>query len=156
MHSCLLLPPSSSWLTRQEPALTCLALSPQLWHRVFLLSLLAGMAVDPLFFYLLSVDPSRLCVYVQAGFAVAVTVLRCALDLLFLANMGLQARLAYVSRASLRLGNGELVTDPRKVAAHYAHPRGGLLLDVLVILPIPQVSRGAGRQGAKGHTIWQL
>lgn len=95
--------------------------------------------MDPLFFYLLAVAPSQLCTYVHSGFAIGVTVLRSGNDLLYLINMGLQFRLAYVQRGSLRLGNGELVTDPKKVAVHYAQLRGGLLLDLLVILPCPQV-----------------
>ncbi|GAQ78047.1 cyclic nucleotide-gated ion channel [Klebsormidium nitens] len=109
------------------------------WNRVFLLSLLSGTVVDPLFFYLLAVDLSELCVYVHEPFAIAVTVLRTMNDVLYILNMWLQFRTAYVSRSSLKLGIGALVTSPRKVAMNYVHVlRGGLALDILVILPCPQ------------------
>lgn len=111
-----------------------------MWNRVFLISLLCGTVVDPLFFYLLSVDTVLLCVYVQKAFAIAVTLLRTINDVFYLINMWLQFRTAYVSKSSLRLGIGALVTSPRKVAMNYVHVlRGGLALDILAILPCPQV-----------------
>ncbi|GAQ78048.1 cyclic nucleotide-regulated ion channel family protein [Klebsormidium nitens] len=113
----------------------------RIWNRVFLLSLLCNTVVDPLFFYLLSVDTTLLCVYVQKAFAITVTALRTINDVLYLINMWLQFRTAYVSKSSLKLGIGALVTNPRKVAMNYVHIlRGGLALDILAILPCPQIA----------------
>ncbi|RWW56624.1 hypothetical protein BHE74_00036643 [Ensete ventricosum] len=111
------------------------------WNRVILLARAVAVAVDPLFFYALSVgrrgDP---CLYMDGGLAVIVTVLRTAADAVHLVHVWLQFRVAYVSRESLVVGCGKLVWDARMVAAHYLRSLGGFWFDVFVILPVPQVS----------------
>ncbi|KAJ8460014.1 hypothetical protein OPV22_032940 [Ensete ventricosum] len=110
------------------------------WNRVILLARAVAVAVDPLFFYALSVgrrgDP---CLYMDGGLAVIVTVLRTAADAVHLVHVWLQFRVAYVSRESLVVGCGKLVWDARMVAAHYLRSLGGFWFDVFVILPVPQV-----------------
>lgn len=114
----------------------------QRWNRWILLARAAALAVDPLFFYALSVGRAgRPCVYMDAGLAAAVTVLRTFADVGHLGHVLLQFRLAYVSRESLVVGCGKLVWDARAIAAHYARSLKGLWFDLFVILPIPQVSR---------------
>lgn len=110
------------------------------WNRWILLARAAALAVDPLFFYALSIGRAgQPCVYMDAGLAAAVTALRTAADLAHLAHVLLQFRVAYVSRESLVVGCGKLVWDPRAIAAHYARSLKGLWFDLFVILPIPQV-----------------
>lgn len=50
----------------------------------------------------------------------------------------LQFRLAYVAPESLVVGAGDLVDHPKKIAVHYL--RGYFLLDLFIVLPLPQVS----------------
>lgn len=50
----------------------------------------------------------------------------------------LQFRLAYVNPESRVVGAGELVDHPKEIALHYL--RGYFILDVFVVLPLPQVS----------------
>uniref|UniRef100_A0A0D9VZ83 Cyclic nucleotide-binding domain-containing protein n=1 Tax=Leersia perrieri TaxID=77586 RepID=A0A0D9VZ83_9ORYZ len=111
------------------------------WNRWILLARAAALAVDPLFFYAISIGRAGRppCVYMDAGLAAAVTALRTCADLAHLAHVLLQFRLAYVSRESLVVGCGKLVWDPRAIAAHYARSLKGLWFDLFVILPIPQV-----------------
>ncbi|CAL4936067.1 unnamed protein product [Urochloa decumbens] len=112
----------------------------QRWNRWILLGRAAALAVDPLFFYTLSIGRAgQPCLYVDAGLAAAVTALRTCADLAHLGHVLLQFRLAYVSRESLVVGCGKLVWDARAIAAHYARSLKGLWLDLFVILPIPQV-----------------
>ncbi|CAN6322538.1 unnamed protein product [Urochloa humidicola] len=112
----------------------------QRWNRWILLGRAAALAVDPLFFYALSVGRAgQPCLYVDAGLAAAVTALRTCADAAHLGHVLLQFRLAYVSRESLVVGCGKLVWDARAIAAHYARSLKGLWLDLFVILPIPQV-----------------
>ncbi|KAK1643908.1 hypothetical protein QYE76_061713 [Lolium multiflorum] len=112
----------------------------QRWNRWILLGRAAALAVDPLFFYALSVGRAGApCMYMDAGLAAAVTALRTAADLAHLAHVLVQFRLAYVSRDSLVVGCGKLVWDPRAIAAHYARSAKGLWFDLFVILPIPQI-----------------
>jgi cyclic nucleotide gated channel, plant len=113
----------------------------QRWNRWILLGRAAALAVDPLFFYALSIGRAgQPCLYMDAGLASAVTALRTCADVAHLAHVLLQLRLAYVSRESLVVGCGKLVWDARAVAAHYARSVKGLCFDLFVILPIPQVS----------------
>ncbi|NP_001344561.1 Cyclic nucleotide-gated ion channel 2 [Zea mays] len=112
----------------------------QRWNRWILLGRAAALAVDPLFFYALSIGRAgQPCLYMDAGLASAVTALRTCADVAHLAHVLLQLRLAYVSRESLVVGCGKLVWDARAVAAHYARSVKGLCFDLFVILPIPQV-----------------
>lgn len=113
----------------------------QRWNRVFLLARGMALAVDPLFFYALSIGRGgEPCLYMDGGLAAVVTVIRTCADVVHLCHLWLQFRLAYVSRESLVVGCGKLVWDARAVALHYVRSLKGFWFDVFVILPVPQVS----------------
>eukprot|EP00252_Welwitschia_mirabilis_P004632 TRINITY_DN1493_c0_g1_i12.p1 TRINITY_DN1493_c0_g1~~TRINITY_DN1493_c0_g1_i12.p1 ORF type:complete len:582 (+),score=60.58 TRINITY_DN1493_c0_g1_i12:176-1921(+) len=111
----------------------------QEWNRIFLFICGAGLVIDPLFFYALSVSGKSMCLYVDGWFAVTVTALRSMTDAMHLWNIWLQFRLAYVSKQSLAVGSGKLVTDPRSIALRYLGSKKGFWFDVFVILPLPQI-----------------
>ncbi|KAM7520686.1 hypothetical protein LguiB_019648 [Lonicera macranthoides] len=112
----------------------------QRWNRAFVLARGMAMAVDPLFFYVLSIGRGGSpCLYFNAQLAVIVTVLRTCLDAVHLCHMCLQFRLAFVSRESLVVGCGKLVWDARAISSHYVRSVKGFWFDAFVILPIPQV-----------------
>ena len=108
-------------------------------NQLFLLARAFSLALDPLFFYTLSIRKGEACVYVDGTLAILVTFLRTGFDGFHLLHMWLQLKLAYISKESLILGCGSLVWDAREIAMHYLRPGGGFLLDLFVILPIPQV-----------------
>ncbi|KAL6961239.1 Cyclic nucleotide-gated ion channel 2, partial [Sarracenia purpurea var. burkii] len=109
------------------------------WNRAFLMARGMSLAVDPLFFYALSIGPGGVpCMYMDGGLAAIVTVLRTCLDAVHLCHLWLQFRLAYVSRESLVVGCGKLVWDSRAIARHYVRSLKGFWFDVFVILPVPQ------------------
>ncbi|KAG5527598.1 hypothetical protein RHGRI_028496 [Rhododendron griersonianum] len=111
----------------------------QRWNRVFLLARGMALAVDPLFFYALSIGRGgEPCLYMDGGLAAVVTVIRTCADVVHLCHLWLQFRLAYVSRESLVVGCGKLVWDARAVASHYVRSLKGFWFDVFVILPVPQ------------------
>ncbi|KAG5247381.1 cyclic nucleotide-gated ion channel [Salix suchowensis] len=111
----------------------------QKWNRAFLLARGMALAVDPLFFYALSVGRNGVpCLYMDGGLAAVVTVLRSSLDAIHLCHLCLQFRLAYVSRESLVVGCGKLVWDARAIASRYARSLKGFWFDAFVILPVPQ------------------
>lgn len=112
----------------------------QRWNRAFLLARGMALAVDPLFFYALSIGRGGTpCLYMDGGLAAIVTVLRTCVDAVHLCHLWLQFRLAYVSRESLVVGCGKLVWDARAVASHYLRSLKGFWFDAFVILPVPQV-----------------
>ncbi|KAJ0964488.1 hypothetical protein J5N97_025626 [Dioscorea zingiberensis] len=91
---------------------------------------------------LLALHRARLpwCLYIDGGLVVMVTILRTCADVIHLAHIWLQFRLAYVSRESLVVvGCGKLVWDARDVASHYLRSIKGFWFDLFVILPVPQV-----------------
>ncbi|KAK1316108.1 Cyclic nucleotide-gated ion channel 2 [Acorus calamus] len=110
------------------------------WNRALLLARALALAVDPLFFYALSIGRAGApCLYMDGGLAAAVTALRTCVDAVHLVHVWLQLRLAYVSRESLVVGCGKLVWDPRTIAAHYVKSLKGFWFDLFVILPVPQI-----------------
>nr|DAD31390.1 TPA_asm: hypothetical protein HUJ06_010241 [Nelumbo nucifera] len=109
------------------------------WNRAFLLARGMALAVDPLFFYALSIGRDGApCLYMDGGLAAIVTVLRTVVDAVHLFHLWLQFRLAYVSRESLVIGCGKLVWDARSIVSHYVRSLKGFWFDALVILPVPQ------------------
>uniref|UniRef100_A0A2P2ITK3 Uncharacterized protein n=1 Tax=Rhizophora mucronata TaxID=61149 RepID=A0A2P2ITK3_RHIMU len=114
----------------------------QKWNRAFLLARGVALAVDPLFFYALSIGRGGSpCLYMDGGLAAIVTVLRTCVDTVHLFHLWLQFRLAYVSRESLVVGCGKLVWDPRAIASQYVRSLKGFWFDAFVILPVPQVTQ---------------
>lgn len=112
----------------------------QLLNRAFLLARGVAIAIDPLFFYTLSVGRNGApCLYMNGALAAILTVLRTGVDLFHLWHLWLQFRLAYVSRESLVVGCGKLVWDARAIASHYLKSVKGFWFDLFVILPVPQV-----------------
>ncbi|KAL6529750.1 hypothetical protein OROGR_015373 [Orobanche gracilis] len=107
----------------------------QEWNRIFLLVSAAGLFVDPLFFYALSVSENCLCLFVDGWFALTVTVLRCMTDALHLWNMWLQFKM---NRRRPPGGEGVGATA-RGVAWKYFKSRKGFFFDLFVILPLPQM-----------------
>ncbi|KAK6913312.1 Ion transport domain [Dillenia turbinata] len=108
-------------------------------NRAFLLARGMALAIDPLFFYALSIGRGGSpCLYMDGGLAAIVTVLRTCVDAVHLCHVWLQFRLAYVSRESLVVGCGKLVWDTRAIAAHYVRSFKGFWFDAFVILPVPQ------------------
>jgi len=112
----------------------------QLSNRALLLARGVALAIDPLFFYALSIGrEGSTCLYMDGGLAAVVTVARTVVDAVHLFHVWLQFRLAYVSRESLVVGCGKLVWDARAIASHYMRSFKGFWFDVFVILPVPQV-----------------
>lgn len=104
----------------------------QEWNRIFLLVCAAGLFVDPLFFYTLSVSENCMCLFVDGWFAMTVTALRCMTDTLHLWNMWLQFKMNRRHHRTIDAGH-------RTVALGYFKANKGFLFDLFVILPIPQI-----------------
>lgn len=108
----------------------------QQWNKFFLISCLLAVFVDPLFFFILSVNRESHCIYFNITFAKVITVLRSATDLIYFFHMLLQFRLAYIG-PSTGIGSGALIDNPKEIVQHYLS--GWFCLDVIVVLPLPQI-----------------
>jgi len=108
-----------------------------LWNRMFVISCILAVSVDPLFFYLPIVDNSKNCIGIDSKLAVTTTTLRTIIDVFYLTRMALQFRTAYIAPSSRVFGRGELVIDPAKIAERYLTRY--FIVDFLAVLPLPQV-----------------
>ncbi|THU70926.1 hypothetical protein C4D60_Mb08t30140 [Musa balbisiana] len=106
------------------------------WNRIFLVSCLVALFVDPLYFYLLYIGGPA-CVRIDFNIGIIVTFFRTVADLFYLGHMLLKFRIAFVAPSSRVFGRGELVTDPHQIAMRYL--KGDFFIDLIAMLPIPQV-----------------
>lgn len=121
-----------------------------LWNRLFVISCILGISVDPLFFYLPVFDKSN-CLGIDRKLAIIATTLRTVIDGFYLFHMALQFRTAYIAPSSRVFGRGELVIDPGQIAKRYL--RSYFIIDFLAILPLPQIVVWRFLQRSKGSDV---
>lgn len=107
------------------------------WNKFFAICCLVAIFVDPLFFFLLSVDMEHKCIVLNSTMTTVLVFLRSVNDFIHFLNIILQFRLAYVAPESRVVGAGELVDHPKKIALHYLQTY--FLFDLFVVLPLPQI-----------------
>lgn len=107
-----------------------------LWNRLFLVSCILAIFVDPLFFYLPVINDSSNCLGIDRKLAVTATTLRTLVDAFYLIHIVLQFRTAYIAPSSRVFGRGELVIDTAQIAKRYL--RWHFIIDFLAVLPLPQ------------------
>eukprot|EP00897_Mesotaenium_endlicherianum_P003352 jgi/Mesen1/3044/ME000018S02352 len=115
------------------------------WLQCFLCVCLFSFAIDPLFFFVFTLDRTNFCLYINWSFATTLTVLRTFCDAFYFLHIFIQFRLAYVAPGMVEEGDAlraraspnELVYDPKAVAYHYLSTT--FLLDFLAALPLPQI-----------------
>ncbi|OAY37003.1 putative cyclic nucleotide-gated ion channel 7 [Manihot esculenta] len=108
-----------------------------LWNRLFVISCIVAVSVDPLFFYLPVFNYKMVCLGMDTNLAATITAARTLLDAFYLLRMALQFCTAYVAPSSRVFGRGELVIDPAQIAARYL--RRYFVVDFLSVLPLPQI-----------------
>lgn len=108
-----------------------------LWNKLFVMSCILGISVDPLFFFLPVFDKSSNCLEIDKKLAITATTLRTIVDAFYLIHMALQFRTAYIAPSSRVFGRGELVIDPAQIAKRYL--KCYFIIDFLAVLPLPQV-----------------
>ncbi|EEF32981.1 probable cyclic nucleotide-gated ion channel 5 [Ricinus communis] len=108
-----------------------------LCNRLFVISCILGVSVDPLFFYLPVFNDPAHCLGIDRKLAIIATTLRTVIDAFYLIRMALQFRTAYIAPSSRVFGRGELVIDPAQIAKRYL--RQYFIIDFLSVLPLPQI-----------------
>lgn len=109
------------------------------WNHIFLFSSLVALFIDPLYFYLPSVQTAdnTSCVNLDRNLSIAVTFFRSLSDLFYVLHMAVKFRTAYVAPSSRVFGRGELVMDPKKIARKYL--KTDFFVDLAAALPLPQI-----------------
>ncbi|XP_065866512.1 putative cyclic nucleotide-gated ion channel 7 [Euphorbia lathyris] len=108
-----------------------------LWNRLFVISCIVAVSVDPLFFYLPVFNYKMVCLGMDTNLAATITTTRTILDVFYLLRMAFQFRTAFVAPSSRVFGRGELVIDSAQIAARYLQRY--FIIDFLSVLPIPQI-----------------
>ncbi|XVF73037.1 hypothetical protein PTKIN_Ptkin12aG0169300 [Pterospermum kingtungense] len=109
----------------------------QTWNKLFLLSSVFALAVDPLFFYISVVDGGQQCLNLDGNLEKISCTLRTLVDAFYILHMIFQFRTAFVAPSSRVFGRGELIEDPRAIAKRYLFKN--FFVDILSILPLPQI-----------------
>lgn len=109
------------------------------WNRIFIVSCLLALFIDPLYFYLpgVVVNQETRCVKTDLDLRIVVTAFRTLADLFYMLHVAIKFRTAYVAPSSRVFGRGELVMDPKKIARRYI--RTDFFIDLIATLPLPQV-----------------
>ncbi|XP_022731724.1 cyclic nucleotide-gated ion channel 17-like isoform X2 [Durio zibethinus] len=111
------------------------------WNRVFIISCLVALFVDPLYFYLPAIggDATSSCVKTDTSLRIVVTCFRNIADIFYLLHIIIKFRTGYIAANSTTrvFGRGELVMDPKKIAWKYL--RSDFFIDLIATLPLPQV-----------------
>ncbi|KAI3450582.1 hypothetical protein Pfo_007247 [Paulownia fortunei] len=120
------------------------------WNKIFLVSCLVSLFVDPLFFYL-PVVKENVCIDIGLTLEVVLTIIRSIADIFYTIQIYIRFRTAYVAPSSRVFGRGELVIDSSKIASRYF--RKYFWLDVVAALPLPQVLIWAIIPNLRGSTM---
>ncbi|KAK1275754.1 Cyclic nucleotide-gated ion channel 1 [Acorus gramineus] len=125
------LEPQKSVLDPQGPFL-------QKWNKIFVLSCVLALSVDPLFFYIPVVkgDGDNQCLGTDHGMEITASVLRSFSDIFYILHIYLQFHTGFIAPSSRVFGRGELVTNRMAIAKRYLSSY--FLIDVLAVLPLPQ------------------
>ncbi|KAJ7979605.1 putative Cyclic nucleotide-gated ion channel [Quillaja saponaria] len=121
------------------------------WNKLFVISCILAVSVDPLFFYLPVINDPLKCLGIDRKLAIIVTTLRTVIDAFYLIRMALQFRTAYIAPSSRVFGRGELVIDPAQIAKRYL--RHYFIIDFLSMLPLPQIVVWRFLQRSKGSDV---
>ncbi|KAG6740870.1 hypothetical protein POTOM_056339 [Populus tomentosa] len=92
----------------------------QFCNKLFLISCILAVSVDPLFFYLPVFSDSETCLGIDRKLATIATTFRTIVDAFYLIRMALQFRTAYIAPSSRVFGRGELVIDPTQIAKRFS------------------------------------
>nr|XP_025879141.1 cyclic nucleotide-gated ion channel 1 isoform X1 [Oryza sativa Japonica Group] len=109
----------------------------QRWNKIFVISCLIAVSVDPLFFYIPVIDGDNICLYLDKKLEIIASVLRFFTDIFYLLHIIFQFRTGFIAPSSRVFGRGVLVEDTFAIAKRYLSTY--FLIDFLAVLPLPQV-----------------
>ncbi|XP_059428823.1 cyclic nucleotide-gated ion channel 1-like [Corylus avellana] len=110
----------------------------QWWNIMFAVSCVIAVSVDPLFFYLPVINGDAKCVWLDKRLKIVAITLRSVTDFIYVMNIIIQFICPYIDEDSRKLGRIIIVRDPQQIANRYFFSRY-FVIDVLAVLPIPQV-----------------
>lgn len=111
----------------------------QKWNKIFVIISIFAVSIDPLFFYIPVIERKEKCLGVDNNMKIISSVLRTLIDLIYILHIIFEFRTGFIAPSSRVFGRGELIKDPVAIAKRYFCSY--FIVDILSILPLPQVSR---------------
>ncbi|CAA6671564.1 unnamed protein product [Spirodela intermedia] len=108
----------------------------QKWNKIFVLSCILAVAIDPLFFYIPVIPDGQKCLELERKLSITASVLRSFTDMFYVLHIIFQFRTGFIAPTSRVFGRGVLVEDPYAIARRYLSSY--FIVDVLAVLPLPQ------------------
>lgn len=109
----------------------------QKWNKIFVLSCVMAISVDPLFFYIPVVNDKETCIDLDDSLVITASVLRSFTDIFYVLHIIFQFRTAFIAPPSRVFGKGVLVGDSSAIALRYL--KSHFLIDILAVIPLPQI-----------------
>ncbi|KAF5191069.1 Cyclic nucleotide-gated ion channel [Thalictrum thalictroides] len=109
----------------------------QKWNKIFVISCVIAVSMDPLFFYIPVIDGEKNCLDVDRKLEITACVLRFFTDIFYILHIIFQFRTGFIAPSSRVFGRGVLVEDLVAIARRYMSSY--FLIDILAVLPLPQV-----------------
>ncbi|GMH18355.1 hypothetical protein Nepgr_020196 [Nepenthes gracilis] len=109
----------------------------QKWNKIFVLSCVVAVSIDPLFFYIPLIDNSKICLGLDKKLEITASVLRSFMDIFYILHIIFQFHTGFIAPSSRVFGRGILVEDTWEIAKRYLSSY--FLIDILAVLPLPQV-----------------
>ncbi|RDX95285.1 putative cyclic nucleotide-gated ion channel 10, partial [Mucuna pruriens] len=109
----------------------------QKWNKIFVITCVMAISVDPLFFYIPVIDDKKKCLDLDGALKITASVLRTFFDLFYILHIIFQFRTGFIAPSSRVFGRGELVDDPRAIVMKYLGSY--FIIDILSIIPLPQM-----------------
>lgn len=109
----------------------------QKWNRIFVISCIFAVSVDPLFLYIPVISDEKPCWYLDRKLEKAASVLRFFTDIFYILHIIFQFRTGFIASSPTTFGRGVLIEDRYAITKRYLSTY--FFIDVFAILPIPQV-----------------
>lgn len=109
----------------------------QKWNKIFVLSCVLAVSLDPLFFYIPVIDGTKNCLGLDHKLEITASVLRSFTDIFYILHIIFQFRTGFIAPSSRVFGRGVLVEDAMAIAKRYLS--SFFFIDILAVLPLPQV-----------------
>ncbi|XWS61303.1 hypothetical protein CRYUN_Cryun07bG0114500 [Craigia yunnanensis] len=103
----------------------------------YVLSCIIAVSIDPLFFYVPVINNDKKCLALDEKMEITASVLRSFTDIFYIIHIIFQFRTGFIAPSSRVFGRGVLVEDSWAIAKRYL--QSYFLIDVLAVLPLPQV-----------------
>ncbi|CAJ1961282.1 unnamed protein product [Sphenostylis stenocarpa] len=124
------LPPKKKILDPQGPIL-------QKWNKIFVITCVLAVSVDPFFFYIPVINNDEKCLDLSGSLQITASVFRTFLDLFYILRIIFQFKTGFIAPPSRVFGRGELINDPVAITKRYLTSH--FIIDILSIIPLPQV-----------------